>query len=148
MESRAARTVREIFESGRPLTYIRSSEEQRVARVLKEVVAAQRAMPVWTWSLTESMRGEGGAVEPDTESPRAALEFIIEAVMLVDVPVTTRTVWGTGAVDPPPALLVAPDAHPNCVAARHTSVNPRIASPPRDSCATRYTSGNGMDRYR
>ncbi len=37
MESRAAKTVREIFESGRPLTYILSSEEQRVARVLKEV---------------------------------------------------------------------------------------------------------------
>ena len=33
VESRAAKTVREIFESGRPLTYIRSSEEQRVARV-------------------------------------------------------------------------------------------------------------------
>ena len=35
VESRAAKTIREIFESGRPLTYIRSSEEQRVARVLR-----------------------------------------------------------------------------------------------------------------
>ena len=40
VESRAAKTVREIFESGRPLTYIRSSEEQRVARVLREVAGA------------------------------------------------------------------------------------------------------------
>ena len=37
VESRAAKMVREIFESGRPITYIRSSEEQRVARVLREV---------------------------------------------------------------------------------------------------------------
>jgi len=35
-ESRAAKIIREIFESGRPLTYIRSAEEQRVAKVLGE----------------------------------------------------------------------------------------------------------------
>jgi hypothetical protein len=29
--------LREVFESGRPLTYVRSAEEQRVARVLREV---------------------------------------------------------------------------------------------------------------
>jgi hypothetical protein len=38
-ESRAAKTVREILESGRPLTYIRSAEEQRVIRILSEVAA-------------------------------------------------------------------------------------------------------------
>ena len=37
VESRAGKTLREIFQSGRPLTYIRSSEEQRVGRVLREV---------------------------------------------------------------------------------------------------------------
>ena len=36
-ESRAAKTIREVFESGRPLTYIRSAEEQRVAKMLREV---------------------------------------------------------------------------------------------------------------
>ena len=36
-ESRAAKTIREVFESGRPLTYVRTSEEQRVGRVLREV---------------------------------------------------------------------------------------------------------------
>ena len=30
-ESRAAKTIREAFESGRPLTYVRTAEEQRVA---------------------------------------------------------------------------------------------------------------------
>ena len=78
MESRAAKTIREIFESGRPLTYILSPEEQRVARVLKEVAGA-RSLPIWTWSLTEGMRSDGGAPVAGTESPRGALDFILDA---------------------------------------------------------------------
>ena len=77
-ESRAAKTVREIFESGRPLTYIRSSEEQRVARVLREVAGALDSLPIWTWSSTEGMRagGEAGAAA-GTDTPRGLLDFII-----------------------------------------------------------------------
>jgi hypothetical protein len=71
-ESRAAKMVREIFESGRPLTYIRSSEEQRVGRVLREVGGA-----IWTWSMTEGMRRDGQAAEAGTETARGALDFII-----------------------------------------------------------------------
>jgi len=78
-ESRAARTLREIFESGRPLTYIRSSEEQRVARVLREVAGVLHdgaAIPVMTWSLTEGMRHDGAEGEPGSQSPRRALDII------------------------------------------------------------------------
>ena len=74
VESRAAKMVREIFESGRPLTYIRSSEEQRVARVLREVAGAT---PVWTWSMTEGMRRDGRAAEDGTGDARGALDFIL-----------------------------------------------------------------------
>jgi hypothetical protein len=76
-ESRAARLIRDIFESGRPLTYIRSSEEQRVRRVLREVSLrlAPGPTPVWEWSLTEGMSRDGAA-EPGTLSPRAVLDFI------------------------------------------------------------------------
>ncbi|HUE00728.1 MAG TPA: AAA family ATPase [Bryobacteraceae bacterium] len=77
-ESRAARMLREIFGSGRPLTYIRSSEEQRVARVLREVstnLSTGAPVPVWTWSLTEGMRQDSEA-EPGTLAPRGALDFI------------------------------------------------------------------------
>jgi hypothetical protein len=76
-ESRAARLIRDIFASGRPLTYIRSSEEQRVRRVLREVSLrlAAEPTPVWEWSLTEGMSRDGAA-EPGTLSPRAALDFI------------------------------------------------------------------------
>lgn len=79
-ESRAAKLVREVFESGRPLLYVRSVEEQRVGRVLREVTygpLSTTPMPIWTWSLTEGMRRDDEASEPGTEAPRAALDFII-----------------------------------------------------------------------
>jgi hypothetical protein len=80
-ESRAAKTVREILESGRPLTYIRSAEEQRVVRILTEVAngpLSSTPLPVWTWSLTEGLRRPGEAASfSATESPRAALDFIL-----------------------------------------------------------------------
>jgi hypothetical protein len=78
-ESRAAKVIREIFESGRPLTYVRSTEEQRVAKILREVaarIAAPSPVTVWTWSLTEGLRKDSEAVEPGSQSPRVALDFI------------------------------------------------------------------------
>src|SRR5271169_3571725 len=68
VESRAARTIREIFASGRPLTYIRSSEEQRVARVLREV-GHHIGAPVLTWSLTEGL--------PGADTARGILDLIV-----------------------------------------------------------------------
>src|SRR5688572_25079399 len=78
-ESRASKLIREIFESGRPLTYIRPAEEQRVERVLDEV--AMRLFPsasvtVWTWTLTEGLRKDNQPPEPGTQSPRGVLDFI------------------------------------------------------------------------
>jgi len=75
-ESRASRTIREAMETGRPLVYIRSSEEQRVARVLAEVGQRSGDVPVWTWSLTEGLRSADGAVA-GTDDPRKALDFIV-----------------------------------------------------------------------
>ena len=77
VESRAAKVIREVFESGRPVTYIRSSEEQRVGSVLREVGQAMPSpLPMWTWTLTEGLRRDGAAAEPGTQSPRGALDFI------------------------------------------------------------------------
>ena len=77
-ESRAAKTIREIFDSGRPLTYIHSAEEERVGRVLRE---AGGDVPIWTWSLTEGLSRDGAAseqvFEQGTDSPRAVLDFIV-----------------------------------------------------------------------
>jgi SpoVK/Ycf46/Vps4 family AAA+-type ATPase len=80
-ESRAAKMLREVFESGRPLTYVRSSEEQRVGSVLREVgLRLLRFTPVrvWTWSLTEGMWSDDEGFKPGTNDPRAALDFIVE----------------------------------------------------------------------
>jgi len=71
-ESRAAQTLREIFESGRPLIWIRSSEEQRVGDVLRSIEAS-----VWTWSLTEGLVRDGNPPEAGTNSARGVLDFIV-----------------------------------------------------------------------
>jgi len=76
-ESRAALSIGEAFSSGRPLLYIRSSEEQRVASILQEVAPA----PIWIWSLTDGLRSpdgsaQPGTAQPGTASPREALDFI------------------------------------------------------------------------
>jgi len=80
-ESRAFRLFREVVESGRPLTYIKTIEEQRVGELLRD--AAQRLfpapIPVWTWSLTAGMQGSGGEPsEAAVNDPRAAIEFVAE----------------------------------------------------------------------
>ena len=72
--SRAAQSIRELFESGRPLIYVRTSEEQRVAGALVEVAAGT---PIWTWSVTEGLRCGNGDAEAGTPSPRAVLDFIV-----------------------------------------------------------------------
>jgi SpoVK/Ycf46/Vps4 family AAA+-type ATPase len=74
-ESRAAKVIREAFESGRPLTYVLTSEEERVAGVLGEVAPVLPA-PVWTWTLTQGLRLGSQPSQTGTTSPRAALDFI------------------------------------------------------------------------
>jgi len=81
VESRAAKEIRDGFQSGRPLTYIRSGEERRIARLLAEVAArmggAAAPVAVWTWTLTEGLRRGRGPVEAGTETPRGVLDFVI-----------------------------------------------------------------------
>ena len=76
-ESRALRTLVDIVESGRPLVYIRSAEEQRVTTLLREIAGRcfSSAVPLWTWSLTEGMRRDDGT-GGELLGPRAALDFI------------------------------------------------------------------------
>lgn len=77
--SRAATLLREVFNSGRPITYVQSSEEQRIATVLREAgqnLFGEGATPLWTWSLTEGLRRENGDPEPGVSSAREALDFI------------------------------------------------------------------------
>ena len=54
-ESRAAKMLREVFQSGRPLTYVRTAEEQRIGKVLREVESSLIAL--------DSVKGEDPADE-------------------------------------------------------------------------------------
>jgi SpoVK/Ycf46/Vps4 family AAA+-type ATPase len=76
-QSRALATLREIVLSGRPLVYIRSSEEQRVTVLLRDAAATFFATPVplWIWTLTEGMRRDDGS-GAEALGPRAALDFV------------------------------------------------------------------------
>src|ERR1035437_2885071 len=77
-ESRAAKILREVFESGRPLTYVRTSEEQRAGRVLREVglrLFAPTPVPVWSWRLTEGMPRDGQGAGAGTDDARGSLDF-------------------------------------------------------------------------
>jgi SpoVK/Ycf46/Vps4 family AAA+-type ATPase len=85
-QSRAASTFVEIFESGRPLVYVRSTEESRVADLLRKAggqLRAAKPLPVWTWSMTEGLTGDEpeaqahrNAKEDRVHDPRDALDFI------------------------------------------------------------------------
>jgi ATP-dependent 26S proteasome regulatory subunit len=80
-ESRSLRTLRDIIESGRPLTYIRSAEEHRIGELLRQAAQDffQSPVPVWTWSLTEGMRCDDGTpASAEPLSARAALDFIAD----------------------------------------------------------------------
>jgi SpoVK/Ycf46/Vps4 family AAA+-type ATPase len=73
--------LRELFESGRALTYIRSAEEQRVTNVLREVgrgLLTSGPVPVWVWSMTEGMSRGAEPAAAGSQTPRAALDFIVE----------------------------------------------------------------------
>jgi ATP-dependent 26S proteasome regulatory subunit len=78
-DSRALAALREIFEAGRPLSYVRSSEEHRIATILREAAGKlfPARIPVWTWSLTGGMRSDAGReAGKEARTPRGALDFI------------------------------------------------------------------------
>jgi SpoVK/Ycf46/Vps4 family AAA+-type ATPase len=76
-QSRAAQTLCEIFDSGRPITYVRSAEEQRVGRVLVEAARNLDTSPsVWTWTLTQGLRCGLDHHAEAADSARGVLDFI------------------------------------------------------------------------
>jgi SpoVK/Ycf46/Vps4 family AAA+-type ATPase len=85
--SRALTNLLDVFRSGRPLVYIRSAEEGRIAGLLREASKSLRPsapIPVWTWSLTEGLVREGAKADASAlahasalaKDPLEALDFI------------------------------------------------------------------------
>jgi len=78
-QSLALGALREIIESGRPLTYIRSAEEHRLHALLNEAAKTffPTPVPLWTWSLTEGLSSDSGeSAGAATCDPRHALDFV------------------------------------------------------------------------
>ncbi|BBL73561.1 AAA family ATPase [Methylomagnum ishizawai] len=77
--SKSLQALRDIVDSGRPLAYVKTSEEQRIAKLLAEAAKSFFAAPVplWTWSLTEGMKQADGS-RAEAATARAALDFIAE----------------------------------------------------------------------
>ncbi|MDZ7379643.1 MAG: AAA family ATPase, partial [candidate division KSB1 bacterium] len=80
-QSRALTSLRDAFESGRPVIYIHSAEEHRIERLLR-VVASQCFLPplaVFEWALTTGLRlAEGSAASDGVRDPLQVLDFIAE----------------------------------------------------------------------
>lgn len=81
ISSRALAAIKDLINAGRPLIYLLSPEEGRVNDLLRTTAHTAFAAPVplFTWSLTEGMRGaDDQPVSTDAASPRAALDFIAD----------------------------------------------------------------------
>ena len=77
--NRALGEIKELIDAGRPLIYLKSPEEERVQLLLGEAARQlfSTPVPVFTWTVTEGLRGPDGAlVGAETVSPRAALDWI------------------------------------------------------------------------
>ncbi len=76
-DSRAYRSMEEMFQGGRPLIFVLTAEEARVRTLLEELAAKlfPNRIPVWSWSLTLGLVSpDGNSVEK--LSPQAVLDFI------------------------------------------------------------------------
>ena len=77
--SRALARLKDLIDAGRPLIYIHSPEEARIQQLAREAGARlfPAPVPVYSWTLTDGLRGPDGSAVPATTEPRAALDHIL-----------------------------------------------------------------------
>jgi ATP-dependent 26S proteasome regulatory subunit len=77
-KSKALTAIGNLFEAGRPLIYIQSTEEQRVISLLRQATAASEgaASPL-VWSVTEGLRDGDKPHRTQPDGPRGVLDFVI-----------------------------------------------------------------------
>lgn len=81
-QGRAAESIRELLLTGWPVSFIRTTEEERVSRILAGIAPTlpgfENAGALWSWSLTEGLKKNGDSeAQPGTESAKGALDFIV-----------------------------------------------------------------------
>src|SRR6185369_6056612 len=77
--SRALSTLKDLIDAGRPIFYVHSAEESRVQQLVHEAAGRlfKSPVPVYTWTVTDGLRGPYGAAVPSTTEPRAALDHML-----------------------------------------------------------------------
>ncbi len=80
---RALKDVRELVQAGRPIIYVHTPEEERVAWLVSQAADllfdTAPAPAVFSWRATEGMTSADGTVVVEASAgPRAALDYIIE----------------------------------------------------------------------
>ncbi len=77
--SRALSRLKDLIDAGRPLIYLHSAEETRVQQLVLEAAGRlfKHAVPVYTWTGTDGLRGPDGTAVPATTEPRAALDHLL-----------------------------------------------------------------------
>jgi SpoVK/Ycf46/Vps4 family AAA+-type ATPase len=76
-ESRAYRALKEMFQGGRPLIFVRTPEEGRVLLLLQDIAKRLYSgrTSVWSWSMTGGLLPPGGGAGKKLDA-KAILEFI------------------------------------------------------------------------
>ena len=73
-ESRTAAALRDLQLSGRPLVWVHTTEEERIATALRSIAGSTH---VWTWTVTEGLRRDGQA-SAQPLSARAVLDYLAD----------------------------------------------------------------------
>lgn len=76
MPSPADRELETLIRARYPIIYIVSWEEKRVEDALRGITSA-RGKRMFTWSISQGMVVSPTALDPQTRSPQAALEFVL-----------------------------------------------------------------------
>lgn len=78
--SKSLAAIQGIMDSGRPLFYIQSAEEDRVIGLLERIAEQRRGgrLDLLLWSVTEGLRQNGKPVKNQPDGPRGILDFILE----------------------------------------------------------------------
>jgi ATP-dependent 26S proteasome regulatory subunit len=76
-ESRAYRALKEMFQGGRPLIFVYTSEETRVHMLLQDMVKKMYSdrVPIWSWTLTLGLMPPDGGTAKKLDA-MAVLDFI------------------------------------------------------------------------
>lgn len=77
-QGRAITAIRRMFEAGRPVIYLQSSEEDRVVGLLTQIVAESKSgTDLVVWSITDGLQIGGKPYKSQPDGARGVLDFLV-----------------------------------------------------------------------